>query len=149
MKRIFTLVLVLVASNLIFAQGNTETVFSDASGAIRGYDPVAYFTESQALKGDKNISYEYLGTTWHFINEEHKELFIADPEKYLPQYGGYCAWAMANGDFASIDPEAWTIVEDKLYLNFSNRIKARFDKDTAGFIESADGHWEEFLKSTD
>ena len=86
--------------------------------AIKGYDPVAYFTEGRAMKGSKEFVYEWLGTPWYFANARHRDLFAADPVKYAPQFGGYCALGMASGQStANIDPEGWRIIDGKLYLN--------------------------------
>jgi YHS domain-containing protein len=86
--------------------------------AIKGYDPVAYFTEQQAMKGSENISYSWLGADWNFTNEKHKKLFAENPVKYAPQYGGHCADGVAYGETTvNIDPLAWVIIEGKLYLN--------------------------------
>ena len=87
--------------------------------AIKGYDPVAYFTRQRAVRGNKKIAYDWLGATWQFSSEEHKKLFIENPIKYAPQYGGHCADGIAYGDITvNIDPEAWRIIEGKLYLNY-------------------------------
>lgn len=86
--------------------------------AIAGADPVAYFTESQAVIGSAEFSHEWNGATWHFASAENRDLFSADPEKYAPQYGGHCAWDAAQGYVATIDPTAWSVVDGKLYSNF-------------------------------
>jgi len=87
--------------------------------AIKGYDPVAYFTEHRALKGSPAYSYNWLGATWHFASAEHRDLFAAEPVKYAPQYGGYCADGVSFGTITTnIDPKAWRIIGDKLYLSY-------------------------------
>ena len=118
-----------------------EPVFSADGAAIRGYDPVAYFTEERPVEGEAGITAEYMGATWRFASTENRDLFAADPEKYAPQYGGYCAWAVANNYTASIDPDAWTIRDGKLYLNYSKLVRARWALDKAGNIEAADRNW--------
>ena len=96
--------------------------------AIMGYDPVAYFTEGRAMKGSEEFSYEWLGTPWQFASSKHRELFISDPHKYAPQYGGYCVGEVAfKGDTINIDPEAWSIIDGKLYLGYSRLFMAEFD----------------------
>jgi hypothetical protein len=88
--------------------------------AIKGYDPVAYFTDGRAMKGSKEFVHEWLGTPWYFANARHRDLFAADPVKYAPQFGGYCALGVALGQStANIDPEAWRIVDGKLYLSYT------------------------------
>ena len=100
--------------------------------AIKGFDPVAYFTDSQAMKGSDKITYRWLGATWYFASAEHRDLFAKDPVKYAPQYGGHCADGVAMGTITTnIDPEAWKIIDGKLYLSY--------DPGTAaGFAEAPD-----------
>jgi YHS domain-containing protein len=109
--------------------------------AIEGTDPVAYFTEGRPVAGSKAHSLEYLGATWRFASAEHKAAFEADPEKYAPQYGGYCAWAVSQGYTAGIDPDAWSIVEGKLYLNYDERVMKTWLEDRDALIEQADARW--------
>jgi YHS domain-containing protein len=118
-----------------------EPVFSADGAAIHGYDPVAYFTEEQAVRGNSEFSAEHQGATWHFASAANRDRFVADPGRYAPQYGGYCAWAVANNYTASIDPDAWTIRDGKLYLNYSKIVRARWALDKAGNIAAADGNW--------
>lgn len=113
--------------------------------AIDGYDPVAYFTDGEPVEGKKGFSHAWNGATWRFASAEHRDLFAAEPERYAPQYGGYCAWAVARGKTAGIDPEAWKIVDGKLYLNYSKKIQRRWEQDIAGNIMAADESWPELL----
>ncbi|MEM6677248.1 MAG: YHS domain-containing (seleno)protein [Pseudomonadota bacterium] len=115
-----------------------QTLFGTA---IDGTDPVAYFTEGRPVDGSSEFSHEWNGATWLFSSAENRDLFVADPERYAPQYGGYCAWAVAQGYTASTDPDAWAIVDDKLYLNYNQDVQTRWNKDIPGFIASADGNW--------
>ena len=112
--------------------------------AIEGYDPVAYFKAGKAVKGNKEISLKWSDAKWLFSSESNRELFESDPLKYAPQYGGYCAYAVVGGNTVSIDPEAWTIVDDRLYLNYSLSIKEKWDKDEARYIKKADIVWAEW-----
>lgn len=114
--------------------------------ALRGYDTVAYFTQGMPVEGSDDFTYEYLGAVWKFSSQEHLDLFRANPEKYAPQYGGYCAWAMANGDTASAEPDLWTLHEGKLYLNYSRRVNRRWKDDMVNFIQQADIAWQKFEK---
>lgn len=130
------------------AAETTETTLDIASFinidndvAIKGTDPVAYFTESQAVAGNAEFAYEWNDAVWHFASAENRDLFSANPEKYAPKYGGYCAWAASQGYTADIDPEAWTIVDGSLYLNFNAKIQKRWEKDIPGFISQADTKW--------
>ncbi len=120
------------------------TFFSDL--AVAGYDTVAYFTENQAVKGSKQFKTEYKGATWRFKNTDNLAAFKANPEKYAPQYGGYCAWAVANNDTAKGDPHQWTIHSGKLYLNYDAEIQSRWLKDKEGFINAADKNWPNVIK---
>lgn len=109
--------------------------------AIGGYDPVAYFTRGRATQGSAEITAEVDGATYRFASREHRTLFLADPERYLPAYGGWCAWAVGQGYLADIDPEAWVISDGRLFLNFSSGINRRFTRDLEGNIREADRRW--------
>ena len=109
--------------------------------AVSGYDTVAYFTDGKPVKGNSSITHEYMGAVWQFASEDNKAKFIADPEKYAPQYGGYCAWAVSQGYTASGDPKYWKIVDGKLYLNYDASVQKRWEKDIPGFISAADKNW--------
>ena len=123
-----------------------EPVFSTSSGgAIRGYDPVAYFTEGRPVEGKSAHRFEWMGATWSFASAENRAAFEADPEKYAPRYGGYCAWAVSRGYTASIVPEAWRIVEGALYLNYSLAVRERWAKDLPGNIARAEVNWPRLL----
>ncbi|MEM9012657.1 MAG: YHS domain-containing (seleno)protein [Pseudomonadota bacterium] len=119
-----------------------EEVYQSFFGtAIDGTDPVAYFTEGRPVEGSSEFSHEWNGATWHFSSAENRDMFIAAPERYAPQYGGYCAWAVAQGYTASTDPDAWTIVDGKLYLNYNESIQARWEADIPRFITAANENW--------
>lgn len=145
--------LALVIFNL--PNGNADsaphgTIFTKNGIAIRGYDPVAYFTENAAKKGQKKYQLEYQRVTWYFSSQENRDLFDEDPLKYFPQYGGYCAWAVAaKGQAFSIDPTAWRIVDGKLYLNYSHKIQSKWEADIPGFIAKGDEKWPELKKYLD
>lgn len=109
--------------------------------AIEGVDPVAYFTESKPVKGSGKFSFKWKGATWRFASAENLERFKAAPGKYEPQYGGFCAYAVSEGYTASIDPEAWSIVDGKLYLNYSKSVRALWSKDIPGRISKGDKNW--------
>ncbi|MEM1316419.1 MAG: YHS domain-containing (seleno)protein [Pseudomonadota bacterium] len=128
------------------ALAEEDKVFTNWRGhAIRGYDPVAYFTEGRPVEGSSDHELEHDGATWRFASAENLARFQADPAAYAPQYGGYCAWAVAQGKTASIDPEAWKIVDGKLYLNYNASIQERWEADIPGFIEAADANWPSVL----
>jgi YHS domain-containing protein len=115
--------------------------------AIRGADPVAYFTDETAVKGSETYQYEWNGTTWRFATAENRDLFASNPEAYAPQYGGYCAWAVKEGYLASVDPEAWKIVDGKLYLNYSAGVQRQWERDIAGNVAKGDQNWDAVLAS--
>lgn len=114
--------------------------------AIQGYDPVAYFESSKAIKGRKEISTSFNGVTYQFISEDHKALFLKNPAYYEPQFGGYCAFGMSNGYKAPIQPEAFTVVDDKLYLNYNLEVKEMWLKEQAERIKKAEVNWEKIKK---
>ena len=129
-----------IISTKAFALDPTYTgIFS--SDAIKGYDTVAYFTENKPVKGKSEFSLEYNEAKWLFSSQENLDLFKADPEKYAPQYGGYCAYAVSQGSTASIRPELFTIYNGKLYLNYNDSINDKWSANKDSFIEEADKKW--------
>ena len=130
--------LLLVLANT-FAQ--KSAVFAPVEGAIHGYDPVAYFTDSKPVKGDKKYSLLWNSATWYFVNQANLEAFKKNPEKFAPQYGGYCAYGLAGGHKAPTDPEAWLIKDGKLYLNYNKDVQVMWKKNQAAYIETADKNW--------
>ncbi len=113
--------------------------FSDL--AIGGYDAVAYFIDGAPAKGSSEFEVQHRGVTWRFASAANLTTFQQDPTKYSPQYGGYCAWAMAGGDKAAGKPPYWKIVDGKLYLNYSSGVQTKWLKDIEGFVKKADEHW--------
>ncbi len=112
--------------------------FKPSGVAIRGADPVGYFTEGKYLPGSDAYTAEWNGATWKFASAANRDLFVAEPEMYAPQYGGYCAYGVAKGSLVKIEPENWSVVDGKLYLNFSNSVQKKWEKDVSGFIATAD-----------
>ena len=121
-------------------------VFATNSIAINGYDPVAYFTEGKPVEGVAAFSSEWDGATVLFAGAAHKVMFDADPEAYAPKYGGYCAYAVSKGYTASTDPNAWTVHEGRLYLNYSRSVRALWTARRRSHIESADANWPDVLE---
>jgi len=109
--------------------------------AVEGHDTVAYFTQGKPVKGLSNFSTEYKGATWQFASQENLDLFLSDPEKYAPAYGGYCAYAVAQGYTAKGDPEQWEIHENRLYLNFNASIQTRWSADKLDYIAKSESNW--------
>lgn len=114
--------------------------------AIKGYDPVAYFTDSKPVKGGKDFEYVWMGAKWRFSTAGHRDLFIKNPDKYAPKYGGYCAYAVSRGTTADIDPAAWSIVDGRLYLNLNKKVQDKWSEDIPGYIKKADRKWPKILK---
>lgn len=132
----------LLLAGLLFAAGAARAqVYSYEGVALGGTDPVAYFTEGKPVEGSSEFAADYAGATWHFASAENRDLFLAEPEAYAPQYGGYCAYAAAQGAKAKTVPEAWTIHDGKLYLNFSLGVRDRWEEDIPGYVAAADKHW--------
>ena len=123
-------------------------IYKNGQGlAIRGYDPVAYHTKGQPIEGSSKYEFVWKGAKWRFSSAANRDLFAADPERYAPRYGGYCAWAVSKGYTASVDPEnAWKIVDGRLYLNYNIDIKQKWEKDIPGNIRKADQNWPGVLK---
>jgi YHS domain-containing protein len=113
--------------------------FSDL--AVDGYDAVAYFEDGAPVKGKKEFFYQYEDATWLFSSADNLEQFKEDPEAYAPQYGGYCAWAVAQGYTAPGNPKNWSVRGGKLYLNYDDGVQKKWLKDPEGFIEKADANW--------
>lgn len=105
--------------------------------AVGGYDVVSYFEAGKPEKGSKQFQTDYMGAEWRFASQAHLDAFLADPAKYAPQYGGYCAWAMGRGYTAKGDPEVWRIVGGKLYLNYDESVKVEWEMDIPGWIAKA------------
>lgn len=118
-----------------------EPVFATDAGAIRGYDPVAYHEQEKPVKGSADHSLQWQGAAWFFASAENRGKFQQDPERYAPQYGGYCAFAVANGATATTEADAWSIVDGKLYLNYSLGVRDKWRKDIPGYIVKADANW--------
>lgn len=116
--------------------------------AIMGYDPVAYFTMNDAIEGSQDHTIEWLGATWQFANEGHRQTFAANPIKYAPQYGGLCSVGVAYGEVTrDIDPEAWSIINGKLYLNYSKAANIVLAEDAPNLIAKANANWPEVKAS--
>jgi hypothetical protein len=140
MKKIVVLAMVAVFAGL-GALAQKPPTFIHSGKAIKGYDPVAYFTESKAVKGYDSLTLDWNNAKWYFSSGKNLDLFKANPEKYAPQYGGYCAYGLSNGYKAPTEPDAWTIVDGKLYLNYNLDVRKEWDKNRKERIEKADKNW--------
>jgi len=149
MKNILFSSLVLLTTSNIFAQkGPTSAVYTSKDGAIKGYDPVAYFTKGQPVKGLADITFVWNGAVWHFATIAHRDSFALAPERWAPQYGGWCAYGWAQGYPAKIEAEAWSIVDGKLYLNYSLGIRKDWGKEQAEYIRKADENYRKAQKKS-
>jgi YHS domain-containing protein len=113
--------------------------------AVSGYDPVAYFTDGRPVRGVQQYRMTYQGYEYRFASAEHLAAFRANPPRYLPQYGGYCAWAVSQGYTASADPTNWRIVDGRLYLNYNDEIQRRWEQDIPARIREANANWPRVL----
>jgi len=113
--------------------------------AVGGYDPVAYFTDGRPVRGSAQFRTTHQGFEYRFASAEHLAAFRANPSRYQPQYGGYCAWAVAQGYTAAGNPQNWRIVDGKLYLNYNDEIQQRWERNIPGFIASANTNWPSVL----
>lgn len=138
-----SLLLVVVAASA-FAGG----YFEKDGVAISGYDPIAYFAEMKPVKGSPEFHAEYQGSTFYFSTAANRGTFVANPDRFAPQYGGYCAFGMAKGYKATIDPDAFTVVGERLYLNYSETVRSRWLSDIPGYIRQADANWPDVKKLT-
>jgi YHS domain-containing protein len=143
---IFLMVLPVFGATNAFAQ-DASLIDGAANGlAIEGYDTVAYFTDHAAIQGSPRFKTNYAGTGWQFKNQAHLDLFLANPDAYIPQYGGHCALGAAHHSLVSGDPDRWRIVDDKLYLNNSIIAQKFWQSDIAGNIQESDRNWPSLSK---
>jgi YHS domain-containing protein len=150
LPRTLHLLPLLAAALLLFAspaQAAKEPVYTGwlSNVAVGGYDAVAYFTDGKPVEGSDAFEFEYMGATWRFASAANRDTFAADPSRYAPQYGGYCAWAVSQGYTAKGDPAHWRIVDGKLYLNYNGEVQSRWEGDIPGNIRAADANWPKVL----
>ncbi|MEP6738451.1 MAG: YHS domain-containing (seleno)protein [Chryseolinea sp.] len=139
MKKLFFISLFVIHLSSLYAQ--SSEVYKTDDGAIQGYDPVAYFKARKAVRGEKQFTYQWNDASWFFSSKANLDEFKANPNKFAPQYGGYCAYGTSEGHKAPTQPNAWTIVDDKLYLNYNDDVKTMWTKDRKSRIEKADKNW--------
>jgi YHS domain-containing protein len=144
MKQVLPILLLLITLTVCGQQ-----IYTKGDAAIQGYDPVSYFKESKPVKGKREFAYEWRGATWNFSTSQNLTDFKSNPESFAPQYGGYCAYGVAEGHKAPTSPDAWTIVDGKLYLNYDKGVKALWNKDQNRFIKMANENWETVKKEKD
>jgi hypothetical protein len=140
MKKIAVSAVVFVLTG-IAALAQKSSTFVHEGKAIRGYDPVAYFTESKPVKGYDSLTLNWNNAKWYFSSGKNLSLFKEDPEKYAPQFGGYCAYGLSEGHKSSTEPDTWTIDNGKLYLNYNLNVKKEWNKNRQARIEKANSNW--------
>ena len=114
--------------------------------ALEGYDAVAYFLDHRPIRGSDAYTHSWNGVTWKFTSAEHRDLFAANPAHYAPQYGGYCAYAVANRTTAHGSPKQWAVVSDRLFLNNNALAKKLWNRDQPGHIRAGDQNWPQIPK---
>jgi len=146
--QLLSLLAIFVFSQSLYADSKQplySTRFSNL--ALNGYDAVAYFTDHGAYKGKKEFQYEWKGAKWRFYSQENMDKFVLDPQSYEPQFGGYCSYAMGLGQKASSDPTQYSIVDGKLYMNYSSKTKILWEGDLANMIDSGRENWDELIEN--
>lgn len=134
--------LVLASSVWVLADSDNKPIATDSSGvAIKGYDTVAYFTEGRAIKGKKEFEFSWQGALWYFASAKHRDIFMENPERYAPKFGGYCAGGIIRGITVAANPKNWKIVDGKLYMNYSKRGRDQFHKNATVNIKKAEENW--------
>lgn len=154
--RVFALLFGLAAAGSVCAAppvntfGTGGNFFSDpprTDAAIRGYDPVAYFLDGRPVPGSDRYVHVWRGARWKFASQAHLDRFVAAPEQYAPQYGGYCAYGVADGHLVKIEPEQWAVIDGKLYLNYDAAVAGKWKKDPAGYIRKADAAFDGLVRA--
>jgi YHS domain-containing protein len=138
----------MVALVLLFAVSAFAVAPVNGKLAVKGYDVVAYFDDGKAVEGSASHEVQWNGATWRFASAATKAKFVAAPETYAPQYGGYCAWAVSRNYTADADPQAWKIVDGKLYLNYNAKVQSAWSEDVPGNITKADANWPKLLEKS-
>lgn len=141
LSRIPGLVIAMAAMLFLAAPSWAGEFFGKDGAALRGYDAVAYFNDRKPVKGLAEHKADYKGSTFYFVSKANHDAFAADPARYAPQYGGFCAFGMSGGYKAATDPAAFTIVDGKLYLNYNRDVQKQWSADIPGFIVKADKNW--------
>lgn len=149
LQRAHILFAVILALVLQPAAALSQEIFTRGGSALalEGYDAVSYFVSGKPVAGNPNFVSKYKGVVWRFSSAENKAAFDANPRKFVPQYGGHCAWGTARGYAVRGDPQVWRIVNGKLYLNYNRSVQTKWNRDIGGFISKANRNWPEVLKT--
>ena len=147
MRNIFRITVAALVGLVMSLAAQAQTFNNDRGIAAKGYDVVAYFTDGKAVKGSPQFVADHGGVKWQFATAEHRDMFVADPGKYTPQYGGYCAFGVAVGGLYDVEPDtSWSVVDGKLYLNKNPDVKQTWLKDVPGNIGKAESNWPKIRK---
>ena len=151
LKRCFFILSGLCFLSQAEAQSKRHLNLNKSGVAIKGYDAVSYFTKKGPTPGRSNLSYNYNGVVYYFSSKENKMKFVSDPEQYIPQYGGWCAYAMGKeGEKVSINPRYFKIIDGKLYLFFKNTFfntLKDWNKDEERLHKQAEKHWQKIANN--
>lgn len=139
MKRLLWAAALMLAATVAQAVEPVHTAGGDV--AVGGYDVVAYFDQGRPVRGSEEFTLEWQGAVWRFASDAHRAAFRTDPERYAPQYGGYCAWAVSQGYTAAGDPNQWSIVDGRLFLNYNAAVQRQWSADRAALIVQGDRNW--------
>jgi YHS domain-containing protein len=146
MRRIFQISLSGLLAVSALAADKSLLNLNKEGVAVQGYDPVAFFTVKAPVKGRPEFASEFHGARYQFHSAKSKAAFDAEPSKYEPRFGGYCAYGVSKGKLADIDPEAFQIVDGRLLLQYSNSVREEFAKDVAGNLKKADANWPDLVE---
>ena len=146
MKNIIKSLAVIALLSVSAFAGDLVNVSGASKAAVSGYDTVAFFTDSKAVNGSPFISADYQGATYYFASEEHKKLFVANPEKYVPQCGGYCTYGVSLGKLFPVDITTWQVRNGKLYMNLNHDILKKFNVDFDANVAKAEKNWPGLVK---
>lgn len=147
MKAILKSIAALVLLSTTALASDLVNVSGASKAAVNGFDTVAFFTDGKPVNGSPFISAEHQGATYYFATEEHKKLFSENPEKYAPQFGGFCAFGVAIDKLFPVDISTWQVRDDKLYLNLNPDILKKFNEDLAGNAAKAEKNWPGLVNS--
>ena len=140
--RISVLIVVLGIAGAMTLRGQTPGSINAANGvAVQGYDVVAYHAQRQAVKGSRAFTHAWRGVNWQFASAENRDRFSSSPEAFAPEFGGFCAYGVSRGYAVDIDPQAFAVVDGRLYLNYSKGVQSTWNQDRAGYIEKARQNW--------
>ena len=142
MRRLIALIALVVTAAATSADAPKPAINKgNDSIAIKGYDTVAYIVSGRAIAGSPTFEYSWSDATWRFASKANRDRFRRDPKRYAPQFGGYCAWAISRGYTADVDPEAFQVVDGRLYLIYSKSVQMRWEQDIPGNIAKAEANW--------